>query len=134
MDEKECLFGIIEFRNYDVLVPFICHKCGACCHSFAPQIPADDLAKITRYLNKPQEEIKRQHAECYRKRFTDTPANCIFLNEKKQCMIYPLRPEPCRLFPLLTDFVAAYVNCPGHKEFYRIVKALFARRNTEITN
>jgi len=127
MGKNECLFRLIEFRNYHVVVPFICHKCGACCHNFVPQIPADDLPKIARYLNKPQEEIKRQHAECYRKKFTDTPANCTFLNDKNQCMIYPLRPEPCRLFPF-TDFGAAYVNCPGHKEFYRIVNAFFARR------
>lgn len=127
MGKNGCLYRIIEFRNYRVLVPFICHKCGACCRNFAPQMPADDLLKIARYLNKSQQEIKRQHTERYRKRFTDTPANCIFLNKKNQCMIYPLRPEACRLYPF-TSFGAADVNCPGHKEFYRIVDALFARR------
>ncbi len=127
MGKNECLFGIIEFRNYHVLVPFICHTCGACCLNFAPQVPADDLPKIARYLNKPQEEIKKQHVECYRKRFTDTPVNCIFLDKKNQCMIYPLRPEPCRLYPF-TILGAADVNCLGHKEFHRIVDALFARR------
>lgn len=127
MDKKDFLFSIIELRRYDVLIPFICQRCGACCRNFAPQIPADDWPKIVQYLNKPQEEIKRQHKECYMRKFTETPADCIFLDGKHHCMIYPLRPEGCRLYPF-TDFGACDRNCPGHGEFHRIVDAFFNSR------
>ena len=119
---------IISFRAYDVLVPFICHKCGRCCQKYAPQIPGDDLPKIAEYLKEPVESIRTQFEECYEKKITNTPANCLFLNEQNQCRIYPLRPEPCRLYPLDTDFGTSGVDCLGHAEFYRIVDALFARR------
>ncbi|OGW43867.1 MAG: hypothetical protein A2132_05975 [Nitrospirae bacterium RBG_16_43_11] len=125
METAKILYKIIEFERYDVLVPFICHTCGKCCHNFAPQIPEEDFPEITRYLNKPQEEIIKQHDECYQKKFTDEPANCSFLNNENLCMIYPLRPRCCRLYPF-TDFGGAGVDCPGHKEFYAIVDILFA--------
>ena len=124
---KDLLIGKIELRKYDALIPFVCHRCGACCHNFVPQIWAEDLPKIARYLKRPREKTKIQHEECYRKKFTTKPVDCSFLSEKNQCMIYPLRPEGCRLYPF-TDFGACGVDCPGHKEFYRVVDAFFARR------
>jgi hypothetical protein len=43
-------------------------------------------------------------------------------------LIYPIRPEPCRLYPLLTDFGAAGVNCPGSKEFKLVTDNFFKGR------
>ena len=125
---QEYTFRIISFRAYDVLVPFICHKCGRCCQKYAPQIPEDDLPRIAEYLKAPLEKIRTQFEECYMKKFTDTPDDCLFLNEKNQCRIYRLRPKACRLYPLDTNFGSAGVDCLGHAEFYRIVDTLFARR------
>lgn len=127
MEEENLLSGVIELKKYDLIIPFICHKCGECCHNFVPQISAEDLPKIALYLNKPQEEVRIQHEECYKRKFTGEPANCSFLNKKNYCTIYPLRPEGCRLYPF-TDFGACGVNCPGHDEFYRVVDAFFAHR------
>jgi Fe-S-cluster containining protein len=109
-------------------LPFVCRKCGSCCRGFEPQLSVEDLPKIAKHLGKTIEEIKKLHKNAYNKKFSNSPANCIFLNFKNQCLIYSMRPEPCRLYPLYTDFGAADVNCIGHKEFNRIVDAFFARR------
>jgi hypothetical protein len=29
---------VIEFSEYDVVVPFVCHRCGNCCRNFYPGI------------------------------------------------------------------------------------------------
>jgi len=123
------LYKIIRLNKYDVIVPFICHKCGRCCYNYVPALRADNLEKIAQYLNKPEEEIKFRLKECHEKIWNNKlPDKCLFLDEENQCSIYPLRPEPCRLYPLDTDFGKADVNCPGHKEFYRIVDVFFSRR------
>ena len=98
------MYKIIELRDFDVLLPFVCRKCGSCCHGFAPQIIAEDLPRIGQHIGKPSEEIMKLHKEAYRKKFTDSPINCSFLNNKNQCSIYSMRPEPCQLYPLETDF------------------------------
>ncbi|MFH1231626.1 MAG: YkgJ family cysteine cluster protein [Planctomycetota bacterium] len=125
MGKQESLGAIVKFGNYDILVPFICYKCGKCCHNFAPQIPAEDVSRISQYLNKTSREIEKQHTECYNKKFTSTPADCYFLNNKNQCMIYPLRPISCRNYPVFTDFGANDIECLGHQEFYRVIDAFF---------
>ena len=122
------MYKIIELRDFDVLLPFVCRKCGSCCHGFAPQIIAEDLPRIGQHIGKPSEEIMKLHKEAYRKKFTDSPINCSFLNNKNQCSIYSMRPEPCQLYPLETDFGTADVNCVGYREFHGIVDAFFARR------
>jgi len=122
------MYQIIELKEYDVLLPFVCHNCGSCCRGFAPQIPIADFPRIAQHVGKSIEEIERQHSEAYSKKFTDSPIDCSFLNNNNQCSIYPMRPEPCRLYPLKTDFGTAGVNCIGYKEFHAIVDAFFARR------
>lgn len=121
-------YRIVELRNYDVLVPFVCQKCGSCCRGFAPQIYVNDLPAIAMHLGKSVKEIKRLHEEAYNGKYTDSSIDCSFLDDRTKCSIYPMRPEPCRLYPLETDFGAAGMNCGGHREFHRIVNAFFKRR------
>jgi len=119
---------IIELNNYDALLPFLCRQCGSCCRAFAPQIPVDDFQSIAEHIGKSVEEIKKRHEEAYFKKDTTSPINCSFLNNKNQCTIYSMRPEPCQLYPLDTDFGTAGVNCAGNNEFRKIVDAFFARK------
>ena len=128
MIKSNTQFRIVKLAEYDVLVPFLCHKCGACCRSFAPQIYKEDVPRIAQYLGKPKKDIEKEHDECYKKKFTDTPEDCLFLTDKNLCAIYPLRPKCCRLYPLSTTFGVADDPCPGHAEFYRIVDSLFRGR------
>ncbi|HPM11556.1 MAG TPA: YkgJ family cysteine cluster protein [Paludibacter sp.] len=118
------IYKIIELKNYDVLIPFICWQCGSCCREYTPQIPSQNLPRIAQLLNKTIEEIKKKHEDAY---IREPQGDCTFLNEGK-CSIYMMRPEPCRIYPLFSDFGAAGVNCRGHKEFYRIVDSFFFRR------
>jgi len=52
------VYRIVELRNYDVLVPFICQKCGSCCRGFAPQIPVGDFPAIAMHLVKTLKRLK----------------------------------------------------------------------------
>ena len=126
--QQKLMYKIIELNKYDVLLPFVCQKCGACCRGFAPQIPAENLPKIAQHLDKSIEDIRKLHDEAYCKKFTKSPVNCCFLDYKNRCSIYPMRPEPCQLYPLDTDCGAGDVHCGGYQEFHRIVNAFFARK------
>ncbi len=119
------MYKIVELKKYDVLIPFVCQKCGACCRGYVPQIPLQELPKIAKHIGKPIDEIKQIHEKAY---LSESKLDCIFLNDANQCSIYLMRPESCKLYPLDTDFGANGVACGGHKEFHRMVDAFFSHR------
>lgn len=119
-------YKIIELEDYDIVVPFFCYQCGACCRDFIPQFNSEDVLKIAEHIGKTFGVVERMIKESY-KRFNNKPFDCIFLTAKKRCTIYPVRPEGCRLFPLFTDFGSSDVDCQGHREFHRIVDIFFER-------
>ncbi|MBC8432542.1 MAG: YkgJ family cysteine cluster protein [Desulfobacterales bacterium] len=115
---------IIELRNYDFLLPFICYKCGSCCRKYTPQIYADNIPLISEFLDISENELIKSHEASY---FSEPQNDCPFLTENNLCSIYPFRPSNCRLYPLKTDLHAADVHCPGYSEI-RCIWEEFAKR------
>jgi len=110
-------YRILEFRNYDILLPFLCYECGNCCRNYTPQIYRDKIPKISEHLGWPEDELIKMHKVAY---LSEPRKDCPFLTEENLCSIYPYRPSNCRLYPLETMLHNADVDCKGYKEFRRI--------------
>jgi Fe-S-cluster containining protein len=124
MNTTGMLFTKIELPGNDIVVPFICRRCGTCCMTYIPRISAEDLTSISGYLKWPTEDLINRHAEAYLKRLRGKPEPCIFLTDRSLCSIYthPLRPEVCRLYPF--SFGGTDADCEAYLEHIRVVAAL----------
>jgi Fe-S-cluster containining protein len=118
------IFTKIELSGHDIVVPFICRKCGTCCMTYIPRLPAEDLITISRYLKWSPEDLIYHHTEVYLKRLRGKPEPCIFLNDQKLCRIYnhPLRPTVCRLYPF--SYGGTDADCAAYLEHTRVVEVL----------
>ena len=121
---------VIEFSQYDVVVPFVCHRCGNCCRDFYPAIEMDMLPEIAGLINKPIHEIQARLGEDCDAHNAGRPKDCFFLEQgRNRCLVHEIRPEGCRLFPTLTKAGLGKVDCPGYREFDNAVKALSGCEN-----
>lgn len=130
MNKKGILFTKIELPENDIVVPFICRRCGACCMSYIPRISTEDLTSISEYLKWMAEDLISRHAEAYLERLRGRPGPCIFLTEQNLCSIYnhPLRPESCRLYPF--SFGGTDADCEAYLEHTRVVASLLSNEKT----
>jgi|GEM_PF-1174764 len=124
INTKGMIFTKIELPGNDIIVPFICWKCGTCCMTYIPRLSAADLMTISRYLEWSPEDLINHHTGMYLKRLRGKPEPCIFLNDQRLCRIYnhPLRPDVCRLYPF--SYGGTDANCAAYLEHTRVVDAL----------
>ncbi len=121
---------VIEFSEYDIVVPFVCLRCGNCCRNYYPGIEMDMLPEIANSISKPIHEIQARLGEDCSAHNSGRPADCLFLEPgTSRCLIHEIRPDGCRLFPTLTKTGLGKVDCPGYREFDNAVKALSGREN-----
>jgi Fe-S-cluster containining protein len=121
---------VIEFSHYDVVVPFVCHRCGNCCRNYYPGIEMDMLPEIANIINKSIHEIQAKLGEDCDAHNAGRPEDCFFLEQgTSRCLIHEIRPDGCRLFPTLTKTGLGKVDCPGCREFVNAVKALSGHEN-----
>ncbi len=83
---------------------FTCSQCGDCCTG-APGfvwVTDDELAAIAKYLGRPVAEVRDLYSRSARGKRTlreRDNGDCVFLDAKKGCTIYPVRPPQCRTWP-----------------------------------
>ena len=100
---------------------FGCNRCGKCCRDREDILLTPlDLFKIAKHLNKTIQDILTDYCEAYEGRASKIPVvrikpreyrrTCPFAR-KEGCLIHPVKPAVCALFPLgrMTD--------AGTKEF-----------------
>ena len=124
LNTRVVIFTKIEMPGYDIVVPFVCRKCGTCCMTFIPRISVEDLMAVAKYLKWSPEDLVKNHNDIYLKRLRGKPEPCIFLNDQRLCMIYshPLRPDVCRLYPF--SFGGTDADCDAYLEHTRVVQIL----------
>lgn len=82
-----------------------CRNCGYCCGPF--MVTKKELDTIKKYLTK---NITAKHRTQLKKQKRDKLA-CQFRDLKnKNCAIYPVRPEVCRLFGIVNRLSCPYGN------------------------
>ncbi len=84
---------------------FDCTRCGKCCYGPGNvYFSKKELENIKKYLKFKDTDWKIFQSKIIHKEknglyIHKTHNKCIFLNDKNQCQIYPVRPLQCRTFP-----------------------------------
>lgn len=118
------LFTKIVFADYDVLVPFVCERCGWCCEHYIPRLMPEEVLRIADDEHWQRDEMLEHYMEYYDGMLHGHSGPCPFLGEDHLCAIHdhPLRPEVCRLYPF--SFCDGDERCPSFLVHRRIVRAL----------
>jgi Fe-S-cluster containining protein len=120
---------VIACREYDILVPFVCHRCGNCCRKYEPIIELELLPEIAWTLGEPIVAIQDRLRVQGLSHSAGRPTDCCFLDPRHLvCMIYKVRPTDCRQFPPLDGVGAGAVDCPGHREYKIVLNAFTQHR------
>lgn len=122
---------VITCREYDIYVPFVCHRCGNCCRKYEPIIELELLPEIARCLEEPINVIQNRLLNDRISHNAGRPTDCCFLDTRHSvCMIYEVRPTDCRQFPPMTGVSAGAVDCPGHREYGSVLNAFTGSRES----
>jgi Fe-S-cluster containining protein len=95
---------------------FECMQCGRCCSGPSEGyiwVTSPEIELIADFLKMPVEEVRQKYLRRrgLRRTIIEQPAtkDCIFLQEangQKKCMIYPVRPSQCRIWPFWPENLA----------------------------
>lgn len=116
-------------RWYSLGVRFTCLGCGRCCRGEPGAIwmtPQEVLA-MAEHLGMSEEEFRRRYMTFRwgRQSLRERPnGDCIMLDpESNRCLVYPVRPAQCLLFPFWPSVMSSEENweresrrCPGMGE------------------
>jgi Fe-S-cluster containining protein len=92
---------------------FECRQCGRCCSGPGEGyiwVTSAEIKLIADFLKIAPEQLRQKYLKRVGMRTTivENPVtkDCIFLQEangQKRCMIYPVRPSQCRIWPFWTE-------------------------------
>ncbi len=114
MSIESHIISVIELLGNDVMLPFICRQCGACCQESVQLLEVEDGEKqrISQYLGISLEEWEQPYAEAYSKNRA-----CIFFEDGNICKIQPVKFDLCKSY-----MGECFDKCIGRSEFKRIVE------------
>lgn len=79
-----------------------CSRCGACCTPFLPMTKSE-VKVVKEYLKKNPQIKERALNQPFFKGNNVYVRCCFYDDEKKECMIYPVRPFICRAYKCNQD-------------------------------
>ena len=120
----------------DTMKAFKCRMCGECCYGEGGVfVVQDEIERISSYLNITSGAFLSQYCEKKHGRFYLKlgPDNfCIFFRKEKSCLIHPVKPARCSLWPFYPAIINDKENwemaqdaCPGinpHSTFEEFVR------------
>ena len=109
---------------FDFDPPFECQQCGTCCFGAGGvRLDEAEAAVVASYLKISPAELKRLYLKPGPAPWdirTDPENYCLFHQPNGRCLIHPVKPEVCRLWPYLpgarreeSAFLDAKEACPG---------------------
>lgn len=84
---------------------FGCTGCGKCCTGSPGFVwlTEEEVSVISDYLAIPREQFLKEYTRKHFGRLAliekGSDYDCVFLEDKKKCTIYPVRPQQCRTYP-----------------------------------
>ncbi|MBN1587190.1 MAG: YkgJ family cysteine cluster protein [Candidatus Omnitrophica bacterium] len=113
----------VKSRTYEVnLSRELCLSCLKCCKGEGwVYINMEERKAIAKYLGITPGELVDTYCEqkdgwTYLKAKQNKDLDCIFLNRKHGCEIYPVRPKQCADFPYKWRYENITDECPGVRE------------------
>lgn len=107
-------------KNQKVFIPFVCKRCGECCRKVSVHPYEIDFGKVADYLHVSLKELANRYLT------VATATNGKTVNHKpcpflkgNDCTIYPVRPSPCKSYPVFTDCGSRGIVCLGDQEVRR---------------
>lgn len=79
-----------------------CSRCGACCTPFLPMTKSE-VKTVKEYLKKNPQIRERALNQPFFKENNVYVRCCFYDDDKKECMIYPVRPFICRAYKCNQD-------------------------------
>jgi Fe-S-cluster containining protein len=113
-----------ERSEKDFMKAFECKRCGACCHGEGG-ILADknDIEHIAAFLGTTPEFFLKWYCETRNGKIylrSRGDGYCVFFDKARLCLIHPVKPGPCRLWPFYPALLKNEENwemakdaCPG---------------------
>lgn len=114
--------------------PFECRMCGECCYGEGGiHLNESEQKRLASFLNMDKETFLEGY--CYQRHNricikTGQDGYCIFFHKEKNCLVHPVKPEICHLWPFYPaniedkdSWELAKDACPGinpestHEEF-----------------
>ncbi len=103
---------------------FKCKMCGECCYGEGGiTVQEEEIEKMAKFLGMTPESFTTRYCDGKGGRFfirTGPEKYCIFYDKEKRCLIHPVKPSICSLWPfypaILTDadnWELAKDACPG---------------------
>ena len=107
-----------------IMKAFECQRCGECCYGKGGIfVEHDEIEGIGRFLGITSKEFLSRFCQEKHGRFwvkTGSDGFCIFFNKEKSCLIHPVKPKKCDLWPFYPAIVRDKENwemardaCPG---------------------
>ncbi len=91
---------------------FECKMCGECCQGIGISLDADEIKRISKFLNIDREGFIKRYCIKRHNRYElkTTDSNyCIFLkergNKQKVCSIHPVKPKMCKQWPFIPAII-----------------------------
>jgi Fe-S-cluster containining protein len=106
---------------------FECKQCGSCCYGEGGiRVERAEIEKIARFLAlTPDAFIQEYCREKNGRLYIVSKADgfCVFYDPEKKCLIHPVKPRPCSLWPFYPALLKEKENlemakdaCPGINE------------------
>jgi len=103
---------------------FECKKCGTCCYGKGGiTLESREVKEISVFLQISRESFLRRYCEKRNGKLSiraGTDGYCLFFRKEKQCLIHPVKPRPCSLWPFYPALLKDRANwemakeaCPG---------------------
>lgn len=103
---------------------FECRMCGTCCYGEGGiSVKENEVVRIAGFLGLPPDSFTKKFCIERDGRFsikTGPDKFCLFYDEKKKCLIHPVKPSPCTQWPFFPAIVRDVDNwemakgaCPG---------------------
>jgi Fe-S-cluster containining protein len=106
---------------------FECKQCGSCCYGEGGiRVERAEIERIARFLALTPDAFIREY--CWEKNgrlyiVSKADGFCVFYDPEKKCLIHPVKPRPCSLWPFYPALLKEKENwemakdaCPGINE------------------
>jgi Fe-S-cluster containining protein len=106
---------------------FECKQCGMCCYGEGGiRVESAEIEKIARFLALPPDDFIQEYCREKSGRLyivSKADGSCVFYDPGKNCLIHPVKPRPCSLWPFYPALLKEKENwemakdaCPGINE------------------